>query len=247
MFQHFIIVASSYTEGKRVGFHMTAPEGKLDNDEIRSILDRLKEIKRDDVGIHSFTSDDSTWESVLKFDSFFEDVMICEDFEEFEEIVKSDLKLSAIDIAKFFLAIQATSHLKLQKLIYLAYKKYLLKYEERLFPEKIVAYDYGPVVQEVYQKFKKYGADTIETDSAQKYILKDIHLSQALGRMLLVKEFEKVVPILLETFEEYGDLTASELVGLTHSKNGPWHSVYKRYQNCEITDEIIISHAKYER
>ena len=52
MFQHFIIVASSYTEGKRVGFHMTAPEGKLDNDEIRSILDRLKEIKRDDVGIH---------------------------------------------------------------------------------------------------------------------------------------------------------------------------------------------------
>ena len=45
--------------------------------------------------------------------------------------------------------------------------------------------------------------------------------------MLLVKEFEKVVPILLETVDEYGDLTASELVSLTHSKNGPWDSVYK--------------------
>lgn len=247
MFQHFIIVASSYTQGSRVGFHIVAPEGKLENDKIRSILDRLKEIKRDDVGIHSFTSDDRTWESVLKFDSFFEDVMICDDFKEFEEIVKSDLKLSAIDIAKFFLAIQATSHLKLQKLIYLAYKKYLLKYKEQLFPEKIIAYNYGPVVEEVYQKFKKYGADIIETDSGPKYILKDIHLSQALGRMLLVKESDKVVPILLETFEEYGDLTANDLVALTHSKNGPWDSVFKKYQNCEITDEIIISHAKYER
>ena len=45
MFQHFIIVASSYTEGKRVGFHMTAPEGKLDNDEeqFKHFLARLNE------------------------------------------------------------------------------------------------------------------------------------------------------------------------------------------------------------
>lgn len=247
MYQHFIVVASAYSEGKRVGFHMSAPEGKLDNDKIKSILDRLKEINRDDVGIHSFTTDDSTWESVLKLDSFFEDVMVCEDFEDFEKIVQSDLKLSSIDIAKFFLAIQATSHLKLQKLIYLAYKKYLLKYKEQLFPEKIVAYNYGPVVQEVYQKFKKYGSDTIETDSGPKYILKGIHLSQALGRMLLVKESEKVVTTLLETFEEYGDLTANELVGLTHSKNGPWECVFEPYMNREITDEIIIAHAEYER
>lgn len=247
MYQHFIVVASAYSEGKRVGFHMSAPEGKLDNDKIKSILDRLKEINRDDVGIHSFTTDDSTWESVLKLDSFFEDVMVCEDFEEFEKIVKSDLKLSSIDIAKFFLAIQATSHLKLQKLIYLAYKKYLLKYREQLFPEKIVAYNYGPVVQEVYQKFKKYGSDTIETDSGPKYILKGIHLSQALGRMLLVKDSEKVVTTLLETFEEYGDLTANELVSLTHSKNGPWECVFEPYMNREITDEIIIAYAEYEK
>jgi len=247
MYQHFIVIASSYSEGKRVGFHMTAPEGKLDTVFIQDILDRLQDINRDDVGIHSFTTDDSTWESVLELDSFFEDVVVCEDFDEFEKILKSDLELSSIDIAKFFLAIQAISHLKLQKLIYLAYKKYLLKYKEQLFPEKIIAYSYGPVVEEVYQKFKKYGAADIEIDDDAKYIIKDIHLPQALGRMLLVKDSEKVIATLSEVIEEYGDLTAGELVDLTHSVDGPWDSVFKPYQNREITDEIIISHAKNER
>lgn len=95
MHQHFIVIASSYSEGKRVGFHMTAPEGKLDTVFIKDILDRLQDINRDDVGIHSFTTDDSTWESVLKLDSFFDDVVVCEDFDEFEKILKSDLKLSS--------------------------------------------------------------------------------------------------------------------------------------------------------
>lgn len=31
MYQHFIIVASSYAKGSRVGFHVAAPEGQLDN------------------------------------------------------------------------------------------------------------------------------------------------------------------------------------------------------------------------
>ena len=45
------------------------------------------------------------------------------------------------------------SHLQLQKLVYLAYKV-PFKYKEPLFDEKIVAFQYGPVVEEVYQQFK---------------------------------------------------------------------------------------------
>lgn len=41
------------------------------------------------------------------------------------------------------------SHLQIQKLVYLAYKSYLFKYNESLFEEKILAYQYGPVVEEV--------------------------------------------------------------------------------------------------
>lgn len=247
MYQHFILVASSYFKGSRLGFHAVAKEGQLDNAVIEKLLKRLSEINRDDVGIHSFITDSDSWESVIELDSFFEDIIICSDFDEFEERLKSDLKLSAVDVAKFFLAVIPISHLKLQKLVYLAYKAYLIKYRQPLFDEKIIAYQYGPVVEEVYQKFKKHGSETIEIDDPTNYILKDIHLSQALGRMLLVKDTDKIIPTLLDTINRYGDLSAGQLVDLTHSPKGPWDTVYERNKNYEITDSVIISHADYEK
>lgn len=128
MYHHFIIIASSYLQGSRVAFHMSSPEGQLDADKIQELLIRLEKMKREDVGIHSFVTDSSDWNSVLALDSFFEDVAICRDFDEFEAVLKSDLQLSALDVAKFFLSMRPMSHLKLQKMIYLAYKTYLLEY-----------------------------------------------------------------------------------------------------------------------
>lgn len=210
-------------------------------------MQNIRDIKRDDVGIHSLVTEDADWTSVVTLDSFFEDVVICSDFDEFESVLKSDSKLSAIDVAKFFLAVRPISHLQLQKLVYLAYKTYLMNYHRPLFDEKLIAYQYGPVVEEVYQKFKKYGSETITVDDRTEYILKDIHLSQALGRMLLIKDAEKIVATLLSVIKKYGDLSAGQLVELTHSSKGPWDTVFKPHMNCEITDEVILSQASYEK
>lgn len=247
MYQHFILVASSYTEGARIGFHLSA-EKQIKKDVIEDRMKRIAQIRREDVGVHFLMTDSPKWESVIKLDSFFEDIIVCPSFEKFEEALASDSKITAIDVAKFFLAIKPMSPLKLQKLVYLAYKKYLFKYKSSLFEEKIVAYKYGPVVEEVYQTFKEYGSDPIklEKDDKQKYILKDIHLPQAMGRMLLVKDVEKIVPTLFGTIEEYGGLSGWQLVDFTHSKKGPWETVYKPHLNCEITDDVILSQAKYE-
>ena len=245
MYQHFILVASSYARGERVGFHLVT-KGKLDNIVIEEKMQRLSQINRDDVGVHSFVTDSADWQSVTELDSFFEDVMVCQDFDEFEKVLQIDSKVSAIDIAKFFLAMRPLSHLHLQKLIYLAYKAYLFEYSKSLFDEKIVAFKYGPVVEEVYQKFKKYGSEIIEMDDHTEYILKDIHLPQALGRMLLLEDAKTIVPILLDVIKQYGDLTGRQLVDLTHSKKGPWDTVFQKYLNCEITDEIILAQGNYE-
>ena len=209
-------------------------------------MQRLSQINRDDVGVHSFVTDSADWQSVIDLDSFFEDVMVCRDFDEFEKLLYADVKVTAVDIAKFFLAIRPLSQLQLQKLVYLAYKTYLFEYSESLFDEKIVAYQYGPVIEEVYRQFKRYGSKVIAVDDHTEYILKDIHLPQALGRLLLVKDAEKVVPTLLEVIDKYGDLTGSELVALTHSKDGPWETVFQPYLNCEITDEVILKRGAYE-
>ncbi|MFS1664409.1 Panacea domain-containing protein [Streptococcus sp. zg-JUN1979] len=246
MYQHFILVASSYVIGSRLGFHLVAPEGQLDNDIIESMLKRLNDINRDDIGIHSFTTDSNSWESVIKLDSFFQDIIVCTDFDEFENRLLSDSKLSALDVAKFFLVVQPISHLKLQKLIYLAYKLYLINYQQPLFDEKIIAFQYGPVIEEVYHKFKQYGSETITIDDQSEYILENIHLPQALGRMFLIKDSEQIIDTLLDTLTKYGDLSARQLVDLTHSAKGPWDTVYKPSQNCEITDDIILSQADYE-
>ncbi|MCK1158314.1 DUF4065 domain-containing protein [Streptococcus uberis] len=245
MFQHFVLVASSYIRGERIGYHLVS-KGQLDTNLIEEKMMRLSQINREDVGVHSFVTESDKWESVTQLDSFFEDIIVCEDFEEFERVLERDLEISAIDVAKFFLAMRPISHLKLQKLVYLAYKEYLLKHQEQLFKEEIVAYQYGPVIEEVYQKFKSHGSNTITIDDTTQYILKDVHLPQALGRMLLSKDAEKIVPVLLKVIKQYGSLSASKLVELTHRKGGPWETVYKPYSNCSITDDVILDKAKFE-
>ncbi|WP_242359655.1 Panacea domain-containing protein [Lactococcus petauri] len=245
MYQHFILIASSYTAGTRIGFHLSS-KNQIQKSIIEDKMERISQLKREDIGVHSLITDSPAWESVIQLDSFFEDIVICQSFEKFEEALTFDSKITAIDIAKFFLTVKPMSHLKIQKLVYLAYKEYLLKYNQSLFEEKIVAYKYGPVVEEVYQTFKKYGAGAIKMEDSTEYILKDIHFPQAMGRMLLANDVEKIVPVLLEIVEKYGDFEAGQLIDLTHSKKGPWYTVYKPQLNCEITDEVILSQAKYE-
>ena len=245
MYQHFILVASSYTEGTRIGFHLSE-KNQIEKSIIEDKMKRISQINREDVGVHSLMTDSPKWESVIKLDSFFEDIMVCQSFDKFEELLTSDSKITAIDIAKFFLAVKPMSHLKIQKLVYLAYKEYLFEYKQSLFEEKIVAYKYGPVVEELYQTFKEYGSSVIKMDDSTEYILKDIHFPQAMGRMLLAKDVEKIVPILLKIVEKYGNFSGGELVDFTHSEKGPWSTVYRPHLNCEITDDVICSQGKYE-
>ena len=54
------------------------------------------------------------------------------------------------------------SNLKLQKLLYYAQGIHLALYETPLFSDPIEAWQYGPVVDSVYQTYKCNGADAIK-------------------------------------------------------------------------------------
>ena len=54
------------------------------------------------------------------------------------------------------------SNLKLQKLLYYAQGMHLALYGEPLFNDEIVAWQYGPVVEAVYQEYKSNGSDPIK-------------------------------------------------------------------------------------
>lgn len=60
------------------------------------------------------------------------------------------------------------SNLKLQKLIYYAQGLYLAMKGIPLFNEQIKAWEYGPVVPELYRKYKEHKAEGIPADESFK-------------------------------------------------------------------------------
>lgn len=122
---------------------------------------------------------------------------------------KVDKLVSDYDIAPEYI-----THLKLQKLLYFVQALSLTIFDKKAFPEKILAWSYGPVVNEVYQKYKKNHAKEIIIEDEAKNISSGLY-----------KIIEEVVNC-------YGSIDANKLVDFTHEEE-PW-------KNTEINKEIEI-------
>ena len=96
------------------------------------------------------------------------------------------------------------TNLKLQKLLYYAQGYFLAKKDTPLFEEDFLAWEHGPVIRKIYDKYKVNGANGIKYDSDFKI---DID-----------KETER---ILEEVYNEYGQYTAWKLRNMTHEEK-PW-------------------------
>lgn len=128
--------------------------------------------------------------------------------------------LSAFDVASWFISYNNSQEntdcltdLKLQKLLYYA-QGIAIKYTGKtLFNESICAMQYGPVVKEVYDKYKSYGRKPIDEN-------------------VKAPVFENDVTVILEdVFDEYGQFSAWKLVEMTHNES-PWAETTR---NCIIT------------
>ena len=115
--------------------------------------------------------------------------------------------LSCFAIADYFIALaQETgsfvSNLKLQKLVYYAQAWHLALHKEPLFPEDFQAWVHGPVIPELYQKYKPFGWQPIEQEvNVQLPIV--------------------VLDFLAEVAQEYFGCDAYKLEQMTHSEI-PW-------------------------
>ncbi len=73
---------------------------------------------------------------------------------------------NSIAVANAFLDLAKKSeeeitHMKLQKLIYIAHGFNLSNFDFPLIDEQVEAWRYGPVIRSVYDEFKSYGHDPI--------------------------------------------------------------------------------------
>lgn len=125
--------------------------------------------------------------------------------------------LHAVDVANFFIDLArnekegSITNLKLNKLLYFAQAWALARNGKPLFSDEIQAWDYGPVVPNVYHTFKVCGDNNIEHTaddySPDKFNDEDIQL-------------------LLDVYREYGKYSASALVEITHNEK-PWKTRYR--------------------
>lgn len=135
---------------------------------------------------------------------------------------------SAIDIAKYIILFckengYSISNLKLQKLLYFVQAQFLITIGKPAFLEKIEAWDFGPVVPEVYQYFKVWGSS---------------ELPLFLAKNAKTKIHERDQRIMDEILGECAQHSASFLVQITHNQ-APWFDAYERYCNNVITNESI--------
>jgi len=128
------------------------------------------------------------------------------------------MKPTALQVAKYILCIahnygDVLTNLKLQKLLYYAQAWYLVNNNNcKLFDEEIEAWQHGPVVREVYDRYKKFKGLPIEEDLSNDDV-------NALS--------EDIHKYMSEFLDEFMDYSATSLVNMTHSE-APWIEAYNR-------------------
>ncbi|WP_134679568.1 Panacea domain-containing protein [Paracoccus ravus] len=119
--------------------------------------------------------------------------------------------------------------MQLMKLTYIAHGWALAILKRDLFRNRIEAWQYGPVIPDLYHATKSYGGksipfsavgdpDTPSTDPETRSFLQDV-------------------------FEKYGHMDGITLSYLTHQSGTPWDQVYvPNVRRIEIPDELIKKH-----
>lgn len=138
---------------------------------------------------------------------------------------------SALNVANFFIEVSSRenepdlTNLKLQKILYFAQGICLARFGIPLFEEEVEAWNYGPVVKNVYHSFKHCGAFPITIfDSAESSNIP-----------------EETQKFLTEIWGEYAKYSASYLVEETHRPGTPWKKYYSEGLNNVIPQEELQS------
>lgn len=248
MVTHFIFLSSSYSLGTRIAMDYIVTDDSI-QEKIKQHLDKIiKECGKDvSISTHMIQADDTTWESVCVADHFFKDVKVIDSIDKFIKLIKKDRKLEGLDVAKYILSKISCTQLKLQKLVYLCFADYLCDTGKELFIDKIYAFKYGPVVDTVYIRYKDYGYKPIDEEQ-QDIDSKNIFEMPAKSRILFAKDGTEKLMSIEKTLKKYGNLSASDLVDLTHKDKAPWSMSFKGpeevYSDMEI--DTIKKYHQYE-
>ena len=141
---------------------------------------------------------------------------------------------SALEVARYIIYHEAqqgrtVSNLRLQKLLYFVQAQFLVNSPDGqpCFRQRMEAWDFGPVVPEVYRAYRYYGSAVIPYDGCET-----TSISAEDGRL---------IGAMLNHCAKYSTPT---LVDITHAQD-PWKNAYHNFDN-EIRPEAIRAYFKGE-
>lgn len=140
---------------------------------------------------------------------------------------------SALTVANTFLELAAQeknslTNMKLQKLVYIAHGYYLAyRAGEPLIEEDVKAWQWGPVIVELYEALKKYGAG---------FVSQQIHpgniIPPAADGHRLIENVWKV----------YKKFTGFQLSTITHRESSPWSQTWDEWPYGTIPNDLIAAY-----
>lgn len=118
--------------------------------------------------------------------------------------------------------------MKVLKLVYISHGFNLAIFDTPLIKEKVQAWQYGPVIPELYFRLKTNDLDTISVfyDDVQR-----------------LERDEDKKKLLDAVYTKYGKYDGIQLSNLTHKKNTPWDITVNKYES-EIKEDLIKEHYK---
>lgn len=137
-----------------------------------------------------------------------------------EYVMKKEV--SIFDVADTLLSFESMTNKKLQKLCYYAQAWHLALIGEPLVNEKFQAWIHGPVCPKLYNKYKMYGWQYIESKEAPRCI----------------RENEELYNFLKQIYRIYGELDGNELEQLSHMER-PWIKARGNLEPWEASQESI--------
>lgn len=246
MIRHFIIVSSSYSKGTRIAVHYVV-DGDITADFLSDEVQEVKKHCGENVSIstHYIETDSPDWESIVAKDSFFASVQVVENLSAFVNLISIDRKLRGLDIARYILSQQPCTHLRLEKMVYMCYADYLCYTNKRLFEDKIFAFQYGPVIESVYEKYRGR-REIISAECSEELIKSDFNRMSVRSRILFAEDGVMKLSCVRDTLKKYQNFSASQLVAITHVEDGPWYHADREKSFSPITDDMILAYRHKE-
>ena len=99
-------------------------------------------------------------------------------------------------------------------------------YGRPLLEEPIWAWQYGPVIPEVYYALRHYGGNPV---------------TQPINCVISVEFDEASLDIITQVSEKYGKFSGIELSAMTHARGAPWEKAWHGFKTV-IPNHIIQSY-----